>query len=98
VIPGNANSSYASAQYAIKTPAPVISPGTGIYTSPQQVTISDSMAGAAIYYTTDGSKPTTGSTPYTGMITVSGKEKIRAIAAAAGYADSPLVYADYGIK
>jgi hypothetical protein len=42
--------------------------------------------------------PTAGSTPYTGSITVSGKEKIIAIASATGYANSPLVAAAYGIK
>ncbi|HWE86673.1 MAG TPA: chitobiase/beta-hexosaminidase C-terminal domain-containing protein [Terracidiphilus sp.] len=49
-------------------------------------------------YTTDGTLPTAGSTPYTGSITVSGKEKIIAIASATGYANSPLVAAAYGIK
>ncbi|HWG19258.1 MAG TPA: chitobiase/beta-hexosaminidase C-terminal domain-containing protein [Terracidiphilus sp.] len=98
MVSGHANSPYVTAEYGIKVPAPVISPGTGIYLGPQPVTISDSMAGAAIYYTTDGSRPTTSSIPYTGAITVSSKEKIIAIATAAGYANSPLVYADYGIR
>ncbi|HWE83530.1 MAG TPA: chitobiase/beta-hexosaminidase C-terminal domain-containing protein [Terracidiphilus sp.] len=99
VIPGYANSQYAGAAYAIKAPAPTFSLPSGIYPGPQQVSISDSMAGAAIYYTTDGTTPTAGSTPYTGSsITVSSKEKIIAVATATGYANSPLVAAAYGIK
>ncbi|HWE84765.1 MAG TPA: chitobiase/beta-hexosaminidase C-terminal domain-containing protein [Terracidiphilus sp.] len=98
VIPGNANSQYAGAAYAIKAPAPTFSLPSGIYPAAQQVTISDSMTGAAIYYTTDGTTPTSSSTPYTGSITVSSKEKIIAIATATGYANSPLVAAAYGIK
>ncbi len=98
VVSGNVESPYTSAEYAIKTAAPVISPGTGIYATPQSVTISDSTAGATIYYTTDGSRPTTSSTPYTGAIAVTTNEKVRAIAVATGYAISPLAYANYGIK
>ncbi|HWE86645.1 MAG TPA: chitobiase/beta-hexosaminidase C-terminal domain-containing protein [Terracidiphilus sp.] len=98
VIPGYANSQYAGAAYGIKVPAPTFSLSSGIYPGPQQVSISDSMAGAAIYYTTDGTTPTSSSTPYAGSITVSGKEKIIAIASATGYANSPLVAAAYGIK
>jgi len=95
VLSGYNNSPFTSAQYTIKAPAPVIAPGTGVYATPQQVTITDSLAEAAIYYTTDGTRPTTSSTPYTGKITVSGNQTIRAIAAATGYAPSPLTYANY---
>ena len=98
VASGYGNSSVASAVYAINLPAaatPAFSPGTGTYTSVQTVTISDTTTGATIYYTTDGSAPTTNSTKYTAAITVSSTETINAIAAASGYSNSAVGTATY---
>lgn len=68
--------------------APAISPNGGSFTSPQTVTLSTSTASAQIYYTLDGSTPTTSSTAYTGPITVSYDTTLNAIAAAPGYIQS----------
>ena len=76
------------------TPTFSIPPGT--YSSAQTVTISDTTAGATIYYTTNGSTPTA-STQYTGAITVSSTETIEAIATASGYSTSPVATATYTI-
>jgi hypothetical protein len=63
-----------------KVATPAFSPAAGGYTSAQSVTISDSTPDASIYYTTNGTTPTTSSTKYTGPITVSTTETLQAIA------------------
>jgi Chitobiase/beta-hexosaminidase C-terminal domain len=76
---------------------PVFSPAAGTYTTAQTVTLSAATAGATIYYTADGSVPTTSSTQYTGAIPVKGSEVIAAVAVASGYTDSNLAKAGYVI-
>ncbi len=78
--------------------APAFSPGGGTYTSAQSVTLSDSTSGATIYYTTNGTTPTTSSTVYSGPINVSSSETIKAIAAASGYTTSSVATAAYTIN
>ncbi|MGC1460630.1 MAG: chitobiase/beta-hexosaminidase C-terminal domain-containing protein [Terracidiphilus sp.] len=77
--------------------APVFSPAAGTYTTAQTVTLSAATAGSTIYYTADGSVPTTASTRYTGAIPVKGSEVIAAVAVASGYADSGTAKAGYVI-
>ncbi len=77
---------------------PTFTPAAGIYASPQSVAIADTTYGATIYYTTNGTTPTQNSTPYSGAITVSGTEEIRAIAFAPGYTKSTVAAAKYTIE
>src|SRR5262249_54525107 len=62
------------------TATPTFSPPAGTYTSAQMVTISDSTPGASIFFTTDGTTPTTASTMFTTPISVTSTETIQAIA------------------
>ncbi len=68
--------------------APVISPAAGTYAAGQQVTLSTSTSGAAIYYTTDGSQPTTSSLVYGAPLKLTGSETINAISANSGLVSS----------
>ena len=78
--------------------APILSPAAGTYTSAQSVKITDATAGATIYYTTNGTAPTTSSTKYTAPIAVAATETIKAIAVATGYTTSAVATAAYTIE
>lgn len=100
---------YASSQkilywtYSAQTPqaatsAPVFSPPAGSYTTAQTVSLSSATTGAAIYYTTNGSTPTTSSTLYTAPVAVgAGSTTLQAIAVANGAAQSSVSSATYTI-
>ena len=62
---------------------PTFNPAGGIYTSAQSVTIS-AESGVNIYYTTDGSQPTTNSTLYNGAISIESTTTLKAIAVVNG--------------
>ncbi len=75
---------------------PAFWPIAGTY-SPTQITLSDTTANSAIYYTTDGSTPTASSTPYTGPIVISSTSTIKAIATASGFSASAVASATYAV-
>lgn len=76
--------------------APAFSLPAGTYTTAQSVEISCATAGATIYYTTDGTEPTTTSTVYSGPIAVGTTMTIKAIAVK-GRQQSSVVTAAYVI-
>jgi Chitobiase/beta-hexosaminidase C-terminal domain len=88
-------SSYFASSAVASTPT--FSPAAGTYATGQTVTISDATAGAVIYYTTNGTAPTTASTKYTAAISVSASETLEAIAVATDYANSAVASAKYTI-
>jgi hypothetical protein len=99
----NFNASTSTAvNFVVSAAAPAATPTfsvpAGTYTSTQSVTITDSTTGAAIYYTTNGTTPTTSSTLYSGAITVSATETVEAIAVATGYTNSAVASATYTIQ
>jgi hypothetical protein len=79
---------------------PVISPSGGTFTKKVKVFISDATAGATIYYTLDGSDPTTSSSIYPigkkknkGMKLTIGTYTLKAKAVAPGCRDSDIATA-----
>lgn len=79
------------------TATPTFVPATGTYASSQSVTISCATPAATIYYTTNGSTPTTSSAVYSGAITVSATSTVKAIATASGFTQSAVGSATYTI-
>ena len=71
-------------QGEVTVSTPTFTPGAGTYYTPFDVTIKCGTSGASIYYTLDGSTPTTSSTQYTDPIHISATTTVKAIAAAEG--------------
>jgi hypothetical protein len=75
--------------FQVKTP--IASPNGGTFVTSQSVTLSCATAGTAIYYTTDGTAPTTDSTPYKGSFTLTATATVKAIAIKSGMRDSDVL-------
>jgi len=92
---GDTNSAVATAAYTLVAPTPALSLAAGSYGSSQTETITDSNSAATIYYTTNGTTPTTSSTKYAAAFTVNASETVEAIAVVSGYSNSATVSAAY---
>jgi hypothetical protein len=90
--------SSGAVQSQAQAATPTFSPGAGVYTAAQNVTISSTTPGSTIYYTTDGTTPTTGSTKYTTPVVVGTAETIQAFAVASGFTNSNMASAAYTIN
>jgi hypothetical protein len=91
---GIASASYTKSAAVVATPS--ISPASGTtFTTTLSVSISDSTSGSTIFYTTDGSTPTTSSTVYSGSFTISASTTVQAIATATGLTESGVASASY---
>lgn len=78
--------------------APLFSPEAGTVVPGTKVAITSATEGAKIYYTLDGSVPTTASAEYDQPIEVTGDMTIKAIAVADGYLESEVATAVYIVK
>ena len=79
------------------TATPVIAPAAGTYAVPQTVTITDATAGATIYYTLNGSTPTTASTIYGVAVSIPSTTTVKAMAVATEDTQSAVATAMYTI-
>ena len=83
---------------AIPTAAtPVITPAAGTFLNSATITLTDTTPGASIFYTQDGSAPTTASTPYTAPFQITSSQTLQAIATASGSLPSAVASAAYTI-
>lgn len=74
--------------------APTFSTAAGAIAFPTTITLSSTTAGATIYYTIDGSTPSTASTQGTSVV-VNSAQTIKAFAIKTGYTDSSISSAAY---
>ncbi len=74
---------------------PVISPNGASFTNSVQVMIADTTPGASIFYTLDGTIPTSGSTPYTGPFFVTTTANLQAVAVKSGAVNSGVASASF---
>lgn len=77
---------------------PVFTPNGNVFSSRPMVKMMDATPGAVIYYTTDGTTPTSKSTLYTAPVTVTKTEVIEAIGVASGYANSAVTIQNYRVE
>ena len=102
--PSNGVVSLAPSTYSIQVAAtpgaatPVASVAPGSYTLTQNVGLTTTTPNATIYYTTDGTTPTTSSPTYTTPIRVSKNTTIKSIAVASGYSNSTPLSAAYTVN
>jgi hypothetical protein len=99
---GMTNSAVATAAYTINVQAgtvatPAFNPPGGTYAGTQSVGIFSATAGATIYYTTNGSTPSTTSPVYVAPITVSTTTTLKAMAVKSGMTNSAVASNVYTI-
>lgn len=88
----------ATETYGTTVEVPTATPDTGDIASGTDIVLASATSGAAIYYTIDGSEPTTTSTLYTAPIDVTVAKVIKAIAVKSGMNKSPVKTAIYTIS
>ncbi|HEY3860903.1 MAG TPA: chitobiase/beta-hexosaminidase C-terminal domain-containing protein [Verrucomicrobiae bacterium] len=76
--------------------APVIAPGGGIFSNFVSVALSAANEGGEVYYTLDGTEPTTNSILYTTPFTLTNTTAVKAVASAPGLNPSPVSCAFFG--
>ena len=104
IFDGNANYAPQTVSYTLTVTderetvaTPTFNPGDGVVTAGTTVTITTTTSGATIYYTTDGTTPTSSANEYTSPIAITETTTINAIAVKENFKDSEVATATYVI-
>ncbi|MBB5353237.1 hypothetical protein HNR46_003492 [Haloferula luteola] len=76
---------FSDAEFSQTVATPVITPTAGTYNEAVEVSMATATSGATLYFTTDGSEPTTASQVYTGSFMVGASTTVRARGFKAGF-------------
>ena len=96
--PLDKKSSETSATFTIAQVAkPTFSVAAGVVSKGTQLTINTATEGATIYYTLDGTAPTSNSTVYNGYVVIGKVQTVKAIALKENYIDSEVMSAAYTV-
>lgn len=102
VVPGYTNSKIATLVYTIQIPgksqSPTASKLSGVYTQPFDVELAAATTSSAIYYTMDGSEPTTASNVYNSSLHVDQTSVIKVMVVTPGCTNSEVVCFSYTIR
>jgi hypothetical protein len=77
--------------------APTFSSASGTFSSTQKVSISDKSNNATIFYTLDGTAPTSKSTKYSAVLAIAETTTVKAVAVKSGFTPSVIATATYTI-
>jgi len=94
---GSDNATTQTIESARKVATPTFSPAGGVYYAAQTITLSDTTPKTTIYWTDNGTTPTTSSHKYTGPIKVGNTHTFNAIAVASGSTNSSAATATYSL-
>ena len=88
---------FSIVSYTPVAATPTITPNGGAYATSVSVSLACATPGAAIYYTVDGSAPTTSSSIYAAPFALSATATVKAKAVASGFSDSAVASASFSI-
>lgn len=90
---GMTDSTLVSANFVVKLATPTLSPNGGSFSDSVEVTLACTSPGATLFYTTDGSDPTTNSAVYSTPLLLTSSTTVKALAWKSGITESAIASA-----
>jgi hypothetical protein len=91
-------SALATQAFTFQAALPGLSPVSGTYSDPLTVTAQSATSGAILYYTTDGTTPTTSSAILSSSLSLNANATVSVIAVRTGFAPSAVAQATYMVN